>query len=123
MHYMGLAVLIYSDYNHYKVWKSEGQSSMDYASIGSRVRQRRKTLKLSQVELARMVSVSASFIGHIERAEKTPSLDTMARLSAALNVPLDWLVLGIRNHCGEKECPLYHDLVDLVLSYGGGAER
>lgn len=94
---------------------------MDYVSIGNRVRQRREAMKLSQVALARMVRVSSSFIGHIERAEKTPSLDTMARLSTALDVSLDWLVLGIRSHCSENECPLYHELVDLVLSYGGGA--
>lgn len=96
---------------------------MDYVDIESRARQRREDMKLSQGELARLVGVSASFIGHIERAEKVPSLDTIARLSAALNVSLDWLVLGIRNHCSENDCPLYHDLVDLVLSYGGGAGK
>ena len=47
---------------------------MDYVDIGSRARQRREDMKLSQGELARLVGVSASFIGHIERAEKVPSL-------------------------------------------------
>ena len=39
---------------------------IDYESVGERVFSRRRKLGLTQVELAKRVNVSTSFIGHIE---------------------------------------------------------
>ena len=44
------------------------ERAIDYESIGRRVYRRRQELGLTQGEVARMVGVSTSFIGHIERA-------------------------------------------------------
>ena len=44
---------------------------MDYRKLGVRVRQQREMNDLTQGELASKVNVSTSFIGHIERGEKT----------------------------------------------------
>ena len=76
---------------------------------------------MTQADLARRIGVSASFIGHIERAEKVPSLETMARLGEALGVTLDWLVFGVNRRCAGKRCPLYAELAALLRAYGIGA--
>lgn len=86
--------------------------------IGKRVRDRRIELELTQTALARQIGVSASFIGHIERAEKVASFDTMAKLCKALNVSLDWLAWGEVRRCEGRECPLYRELATLFAAYG-----
>lgn len=59
---------------------------MDYQMLGRRVRARRKELKLTQQELADQMSISASFLGHIERGTRVLSLDTLVKLCRVLSV-------------------------------------
>jgi transcriptional regulator with XRE-family HTH domain len=51
------------------------------------VRARRKELGLSQEELADRAQVHRTFVGHVERAETNVSIDNIARISEALEVP------------------------------------
>jgi transcriptional regulator with XRE-family HTH domain len=51
------------------------------------VRARRLELDLSQEELADRAQVHRTFIGHVERGETNVSLDNIARISEALEVP------------------------------------
>ena len=44
--------------------------AVDYLSIGDRIRERRKFLKLSQENLANEIGVSASFISDIENGRR-----------------------------------------------------
>ena len=92
-------------------------NSINYKKIGKRVCEQRQKLDLTQGELASRVGVSTSFIGHIERAEKAASMETMASLSRTLNVTLDYLVLGIKQRCEREECPLFADLRELLAVY------
>jgi len=46
---------------------------------------------LTQVELAKKVGVTQSYIGQLERDEKEPSLAVLRRLSTALAVPVSKL--------------------------------
>jgi len=78
----------------------------------------RGALKLTQEQFAERVNISTSFVGHIERGEKLASLETVARICEALNVPLDYIVLGRRNDCARERCPLYLELVELTERYG-----
>ena len=96
---------------------SEG-SIVDYEAIGNRVYQRRREMALTQSALARRIGVSASIIGHIERAEKVASFDTNARLCRALDVSVDWLAWGERRRCEGGLCPLYRELSALLSAYG-----
>ena len=59
---------------------------MDYANLGKRVRARRMKLNWTQERLAQEIGVSTSFIGHVERATRTASLETLVALCNALNV-------------------------------------
>ncbi len=60
-----------------------------YSEIGRRIRARRVELRLTQEKLAEMAGISASFVGHLERAEKTPSVDTLARLCVCMRLSMD----------------------------------
>lgn len=91
---------------------------INYEAIGERVRHRRRVLKLTQAQGAEQVEVSTSFIGHIERAEKKPSLETMAKLARTLDTSLDELVLGVKRDCERQDCPLYGDFAALLSAYG-----
>jgi len=47
-----------------------------------------------------------------------PSLETVARLSRALNTTMEWLVFGERQRCEGEACPLFADLEALYSAYG-----
>ena len=93
-------------------------SDMDYRNLGLRIRQKRINMDWTQADLAKRIGVTGSFIGHIERAEKVPSLETVARLSAELGVTIDWLVFGIKQRCDAAPCALYADLDAIMRGYG-----
>ena len=65
---------------------------VDYVNLGRRIRERRKLLGLTQAELAEMIDCSSTFIGHIERATRIPSLNTVVDLCYALETSLDVLL-------------------------------
>ncbi len=59
--------------------------------IGQRIRNYRKNLKLSQEQLAEMASCHHTYIGQVERGEKNATIDSLEKISTALNVPLSTL--------------------------------
>ena len=65
---------------------------MDYEALGRRIRSQRKLLGMTQEELAEKAGVSCSFIGHIERGTRKLSLETLVRLSDAMNISCDALL-------------------------------
>ena len=90
---------------------------INYAQIGRRVREKRMEMRLTQEQLSERVGVSSSFVGHIERAEKIPSLDTMMKLSYALNTTLDYLVCGVVVRCDREKCRLFREMELLLASF------
>lgn len=60
--------------------------------FGKQLKQLRIQRDLTQQQLAERADVSISFLGNIERGAKSPTIDTMQKLSNALNVPLVALV-------------------------------
>ncbi len=57
-----------------------------------RIRSIRTQLKLSQEDFAEICDVDASYIGRLERMERNPSLETLARMAVGLGVPVHELV-------------------------------
>jgi|TARA_B110000908_G_C10139053_1_gene395873 transcriptional regulator with XRE-family HTH domain len=53
--------------------------------FGETVRSTRKTLNISQEELARIAGVNRSHMGQIERGTKSASLPTIDRIAKALH--------------------------------------
>lgn len=91
---------------------------IDHKAIGQRIRFRRLELDLSQEDLAELVGVSTSFIGHIERAEKSATLDTFDAIISALGLSWDYLMYGVNIRCDQQECQLYMDAVALLNQFG-----
>ncbi|MDE7313423.1 MAG: helix-turn-helix domain-containing protein [Eubacterium sp.] len=67
---------------------------LDYAKVGARIRQNRKTKGWSQDELAKRCGISMNFLGHIERGTKKMSLDTFVSLCRELEANADVLLFG-----------------------------
>ena len=55
---------------------------------GKRIREIRKSKNISIVELAKMVGVSKSLISQVERGDIFPSLSTLEKIAAALEVDI-----------------------------------
>lgn len=58
------------------------------ASIGHRIRKRRKQLGLSLRKLAGMTDVSASFLSQVERGQANTSISTLRRIAEAFDVSI-----------------------------------
>lgn len=83
---------------------------LDYAAIGSRIRQYRWKSKLSQEELAEAIGISATHMSHIETGATKLSLTVLANISDALKVSVD-LILN-----GEKSIINNTELVNILSS-------
>ncbi len=61
--------------------------------LGHRIRIARREKGITQERLAEKANLSTTYIGRLERGEKTPSLETLVTLADCLEVsPLDILV-------------------------------
>lgn len=60
--------------------------------FGKRIRELRKINKVSQEKLAEKADLSLTFVGYLERAEKSPTLPTLAKIANAFNITLSELL-------------------------------
>ena len=65
---------------------------MDYMRLGKRIREERKRLSLTQAELAEAIDISDTYMGAIERGERSLTLDTLVRLVNRLGVTIDYML-------------------------------
>lgn len=68
------------------------EKELDYVALGTRIRKARKEHHVTQEKLGEICELSTAHIGHIERGTRIPSLDTLFRISQALNVSIDYLI-------------------------------
>ena len=73
---------------------------LDTHALGQRLRRRRKELGLTLAQLSQRADTGISTIHTIERGRTAPRLDTILRLSAALNMPISRILEenGGENH-------------------------
>ena len=60
--------------------------------VGARIRYFRTLKGLSQEKLAFEAGINPAFLGHLERGLKSPTIDTLAKISFALNISLSKLL-------------------------------
>ena len=65
---------------------------MDYKRLGQRIREERLRLHLTQAQLAEDIDISDTYMGSIERGERSLTLDTLVRLVNRLGVTVDYLL-------------------------------
>jgi transcriptional regulator with XRE-family HTH domain len=70
----------------------EDEGEIDFKCLGAHIREERLKLNYTQEELAERVGVTPAFIGHIERAERSLSLETLVRICVILGVSIDYLL-------------------------------
>lgn len=68
---------------------------LDYAKMGTRIRQIRKAKGWSQERLAKRCGISLNFMGQIERGTRKMSMDTFGNLCRELEADADALLWGI----------------------------
>jgi transcriptional regulator with XRE-family HTH domain len=56
--------------------------------LGERLRERRKERRLSQEQLAFEAEISPSYLSQVEAGQRNPSLETLYRLTLALDLEL-----------------------------------
>ena len=67
-------------------------AQMDYKALGKRIRKERLKLGLTQARLAEDIDISDTYVGQIERGERSLTLDTLVRLVNRLGVTVDYLL-------------------------------
>lgn len=65
---------------------------MDYKALGRRIREERLKRNLTQEQLAEAIEISNSYMGQIERGERSLTIDTLIRLTNVLRVTVDYLL-------------------------------
>lgn len=59
--------------------------------FGAKLRKIRKERNLSQEELSKAAGLDRTFVGKIERGERSPSLQTISKLATALDINIQEL--------------------------------
>lgn len=67
---------------------------VDYALIGRRLAEIRKSRKLTQEKLAEQTDLANNYISNIENSRSIPSLETLVKLCDALDVTPNEILLG-----------------------------
>ena len=81
-------------YNNIKKFIEVNSMTIDYISIGNRIKELRSAKGWTQATLAEKSGVEPSNISHIERAATKLSLPTMVNIANALGVTLDEIAYG-----------------------------
>lgn len=81
--------------------------------FGKRIKSLRTSRKLSQEKLAELSGLHPTYIGQIERGEKSPTIDTVQKLSVGLGVS----VAEFFGRADESESSIYAvEIYDEVLA-------
>lgn len=67
---------------------------MENLSIGTRIKQRRKELGLTQVQIKQATGISSGNMSEIENGNKLPSTPALISLSTILDCSIDWMLKG-----------------------------
>ncbi|MDE7431275.1 MAG: helix-turn-helix transcriptional regulator [Lachnospiraceae bacterium] len=99
-----------------------------YKEMGTRIKVRRRELKIKQAELAEKLEISNNHMSSIENGRQKPSLDTFIGICKCLNVTPDYLLLGTMHAynipqdildklrlCNQSDIELARDFIELLV--------
>ena len=64
--------------------------------IGERIRDKRKERGLSQEELAEKANIHSTYVGQLERGEKSATVDSLEKVTAALEITFEELFIHLQ---------------------------
>ena len=76
---------------------------MSNIEVGARIRELREIQNYTRESFAEKVDISAKFLYEIEMGKKGFSADTLCRISRALSVSCDYIMLGKENSSQNTE--------------------
>ena len=79
--------------------------------IGNKIYQLRRSINMTQQELADKIGISVTFLSEIENGRKSMSVDTLFKLSKGLQVSLDTIVFG-----NDTENDMQKDVVSMMAT-------
>jgi len=85
--------------------------AIDYESIGKRIKHYRTEKRLSQEELAEVISTTHKHISNIETGVKGPSIEMLILIANALDVSADDLLTDNLKHSSSPVGTEIHDLL------------
>jgi len=65
---------------------------IDFDAIGQKLRAERERVGKTQEQVAEVIGITSAFVGHIERAERSMSLDTLIKFCNYYHVTIDYLL-------------------------------
>ena len=86
--------------------------------LGLRIRNYRKQNKISQERLAEMCGLHPTYIGQVERGEKNVTIESLYRITSALEISLSDLFQNIEffeNTCNLSQIGLYRQISQLPV--------
>ena len=91
--------------------------------VGRRIRQLRVTRsgpRMTQEDLSARARISVSFLSMIERGERSPHLETLAKIAEALEVRIADFFASADGDPGNTVEPMYRPLLDACRKYNLG---
>lgn len=82
--------------------------------VGKRIRHYRRSLNMTQEQLAEKADLSTNYIGMIENGQKKPSLESFIKITNAFNLTADDLLVDVvHKPCSKRACELSNMLEHL----------
>jgi transcriptional regulator with XRE-family HTH domain len=101
-------------------------------TIGANIRKCRLSKKMRQEDLAEKANLSVTYVGMIERGEKTPSLETLVAILNAIDVSADVVLCDVvtagytvknsllnekLSQLSEEDRNKIYDVIDTMISH------
>ncbi len=85
---------------------------MEHQALGTRIREERLKLNLTQEKLAEDVNLSTAYIGQIERGERSLTLDNLIAVVNRLGITVDYLLSDSVTPGNDGEYRLWSQLMN-----------
>jgi transcriptional regulator with XRE-family HTH domain len=72
---------------------SQPQSRRSRPKVGAQVRRRRRERNLTLAQISEVTGLNVGYLSQVENDKASPSLETLAALADALDVPIAWFLL------------------------------
>ena len=82
--------------------------------FGKRVRDLRNSKSLSQEKLAELSGLHSTYIGQIERGEKSPTIESIYKISSGLDIPLSDFFKNIEMSEEKYADKIYNEVLSLT---------
>lgn len=102
--------MILADGYDFDIYNMEVPMELDTLEIGKRIKERRKELHLTQLDIKEKTGISSGNMSDIERGNRLPAANTLLQLSEVLQCSIDYLLRGKSSISENPTTPPFTDL-------------